>query len=197
METWWYVWFYTWYKLYVWRYTWYIVYAACVWFIHGMVAWLIHLSTLVRESVLSFLQPFLVQTKKKKMTPPPFTACAKMHKWHKPHFAPDARKDKFKLSLLTVKCNFNCLLSEKVSKHLYSQKIYSNKALHFLSEKIDRHAKTSSAVHWRSAASPFCNESFVSSVSTLSLSAAGMNLKLQDWIYSRHQTLKALAGKCD
>ena len=56
--------------------------AAYVWFIHGMMAWLIHLSTLVRESVLSFLQPFLVQTKIKtqKMTPPPFTACAKMHK---------------------------------------------------------------------------------------------------------------------
>ena len=106
----------------------YIVYAAYVWFIHGMVAWLIHLSTLVRESVLSFLLPFLDKTKIKtqKMTPPPFTACAKMHKWHKPHFAPDARKDRFKFSLLTVKCNFNCLLSEKVSKHLYSQKIYSN-----------------------------------------------------------------------
>ena len=98
-------------------------------------AWLIHLSTLVRESVLSFLQPFLVQTKIKKMTPPPFTACAKMHKWHKPHFAPDARKDKFKLSLLTVKCNFNCLLSEKVSKHLYSQKIYPNKAFHFFCQR--------------------------------------------------------------
>ena len=38
-----------------------IVYAAYVLFIHGMVAWLIHLSTLVRESVLSFLQPFLAQ----------------------------------------------------------------------------------------------------------------------------------------
>ena len=58
------------------------IYAAYVWFIHGMVAWLIHLSTLVRESVLSFLLPFLDKTKIKtqKMTPPPFTACAKMHK---------------------------------------------------------------------------------------------------------------------
>ena len=58
----------------------YIVYAAYVLFIHGMVAWLIHLSTLVRESVLSFLLPFLDKTKIKKITPPPFTACAKMHK---------------------------------------------------------------------------------------------------------------------
>ena len=78
-----------------------------------------------------------------------------------------------------------------------ARKFIQIKLFIFLSEKIDRHAKTSSAVHWRSAASPFCNQSFVSSVSTLSRSPAGMNLKLQDWIYSRHQTLKALAGKFD
>ena len=79
-----------------------------------------------------------------------------------------------------------------------ARKFIQIKLFIFLSEKIDRHAKTSSAVHWRSAPSPFCNQKFCFfSLHSLSLSAAGMNLKLQDWIYSRHQTLKALAGKFD